>query len=94
VKAKENGWPDRKLYKEYRGSASQGVKDSDDFVEGVSRTVPYRGPVRRIISDLKDGLRSSFSYVGASTVEEFRAKATLKKVSGSAAKMGQPHHSS
>ena len=94
VKAKENGWPDRELYKEYRGSASQGVKDSDDFVEGVSRTVPYRGPVRRIISDLKDGLRSSFSYVGASTVEEFRAKSTLNKVSGSTAKMGTPHHSS
>ena len=94
VKAKENGWPDRKLYKEYRGSASQGVKDSDDFVEGVSRTVPYRGPVRRIISDLKDGLRSSFSYVGASTVEEFRAKATLNEVSGSTTEMGSPHHSS
>jgi len=94
VKAKENGWPDRELYKEYRGSASQGVKDSDDFVEGVSRTVPYRGPVRRIISDLKDGLRSSFSYVGASTVEEFRAKAVLNEVSGSTTKMGSPHHRS
>ena len=94
VKAKENGWPDRELYKEYRGSASQGVKGSDDFVEGVSRTVPYRGPVQRIISDLKDGLQSSFSYVGATTVEEFRAKSTLNEVSGSTAKMGTPHHSS
>jgi IMP dehydrogenase/GMP reductase len=92
VKARETDWPDRELYKEYRGSASQGVKDSDDYVEGVTRTVPYRGSVRRIISDVKDGLRSSYSYVGARTTSEFQAKAELQQVSGSAAEMGEPHH--
>lgn len=94
LKARETDWPDRELYKEYRGSASQGVKGSDDYVEGVTRTVPYRGSVKRIIGDMKDGLRSSFSYVGARTVGEFQAKANLIEVSGSAAQMGQPHHGS
>lgn len=92
LKAKENGWPDRDLYKEYRGSASQGVKDSDEYVEGVTRTVPYRGSVKRIIADVKDGLRSSFSYVGASDIQEFRRRSQLVEVSGAAAQMGQPHH--
>lgn len=92
LKARETDWPNRELYKEYRGSASQGVKGSDDYVEGVTRTVPYRGSVKRIIGDMKDGLRSSFSYVGARTVGEFQAKASLIEVSGSAAQMGQPHH--
>ena len=94
LKARETDWPNRELYKEYRGSASQGVKGSNDYVEGVTRTVPYRGSVKRIISDLKDGLRSSFSYVGARTVREFQANANLIEVSGSAAQMGQPHHGS
>lgn len=92
LKARETDWPNRELYKEYRGSASQGVKGSDDYVEGVTRTVPYRGSVKRIIGDMKDGLRSSFSYVGASGVEEFQAKAELQEVSGSSAEMGKPHH--
>ena len=92
LKARETEWPNRELYKEYRGSASQGVKGSDDYVEGVTRTVPYRGSVKRIISDVKDGLRSSFSYVGASNIEEFRRRSQLVEVSGAAAQMGQPHH--
>ena len=94
LKARETDWPNRELYKEYRGSASQGVKGSNDYVEGVTRTVPYRGSVRRIIGDMKDGLRSSFSYVGARSVGEFQANANLIEVSGSAAQMGQPHHGS
>jgi IMP dehydrogenase len=94
LKARETDWPDRELYKEYRGSASQGVKGSDRYVEGVTRTVPYRGSVRRIISDMKDGLRSSFSYVGAKSVSEFQEKANLEEVSGATSDMGRPHHSS
>lgn len=92
LKMRENGWPDRELYKEYRGSASQGVKGSEDYVEGVTRTVPYRGSVDRIIGDMKDGLRSSYSYVGAKTTKEFHANAELQEVSGSANEMGKPHH--
>jgi IMP dehydrogenase/GMP reductase len=92
LKARETDWPDRELYKEYRGSASQGVKDSNEYVEGVTRTVPYRGSVKRIIGDVKDGLRSSYSYVGARVTREFQAKADLQRVSGSTNEMGKPHH--
>jgi IMP dehydrogenase len=42
--------------------------------EGVSSTVPYRGKVRNILSDLEQGIRSGLSYSGVRTIEELQAK--------------------
>jgi IMP dehydrogenase len=40
----------------------------------VSSTVPYRGKVRNILSDLEQGIRSGLSYSGVRTIEELQAK--------------------
>jgi IMP dehydrogenase len=69
-------WPNEQLYKKYRGSASLDSKldrGEDKNVEGNSKIILYKGKLKRIISDIKDGIRSSCSYVGASNLEEFRS---------------------
>lgn len=74
-----------KKCKVYRGMASpeaqvawRGEYRSN---EGVSRTVPFKGPVKNILSELERGVRSSLSYSGAKTLQEFRAKADFIKQS-------------
>jgi len=67
-------------YKIYRGMASRAAQSAwrgrlTSAPEGVSTTVPYRGPVEDILSDLLMGLKSGFSYSGGRTLAEFQAKA-------------------
>ncbi len=60
-------WPNEQLFKKYRGSASLDSKKSrgdNKNVEGTHKVIPYKGKVKRIIQDIQEGLRSSFSYVG------------------------------
>jgi len=76
-------WPNEQLFKKYRGSASLDSKlDRGEAknVEGNHKIIPYKGKVKRIINDIKDGIRSSCSYVGASSLEEFRAVVELVEV--------------
>tara|TARA_Y100000310_G_C20616892_1_gene781120 strand:- start:171 stop:1253 length:1083 start_codon:yes stop_codon:yes gene_type:complete len=77
-------WPDDVLYKEYRGSASLDSKlargEEAKNVEGASQLVHYRGKVRRLTDDIMDGVRSSMSYVGSSTISDFRATAEVMKI--------------
>jgi len=65
-------------YKTYRGMASKEAqvewRGRYSSFEGVSSTVPYRGKVRNILSDLEQGIRSGFSYSGVRTIEELQAK--------------------
>lgn len=78
---------DYKLYKTYRGSASkdsyevQGKDTKHRTYEGVSRKVPYKGPVANVINDIAGGLKSSFSYVGARNLTEFQDRAEFIDVS-------------
>jgi IMP dehydrogenase len=91
---KEGMWPNEKLYKSYRGSASLESKQyrgEDKYVEGYSKLVPYKGKVKRIISDIKDGLRSSMSYVGARNIKEFQEKAKFIRVTQNGAREAWPH---
>ena len=79
-------WPNEKLYKKYRGSASVESKlDRGEIknVEGNSKTVPYKGKIKRIIDDIMDGLKSSMSYVGASNLEEYRTLVKFVRVTQS-----------
>jgi len=75
----------RKKVKEYRGMASYNAKISDNrdssHVEGISQFLPYRGPVGEIIKNLRDGIRSGLSYVGARDIEELQRKARFVEVS-------------
>lgn len=81
-------------FKLYRGSASEDAKtdrDENNFIEGVSEKIPYKGCVNHVLKDIEDSLRSSFSYVGANNIEEFRTNAELIKVSNAGAYEGKPH---
>jgi IMP dehydrogenase len=51
------------------------------FAEGISSSKIYLDPLRPSVEDLVDmitsGVRSSFTYAGASTVAEFHERATV-----------------
>ena len=86
-------WPNEKLYKKYRGSASVESKlDRGEIknVEGNSKTVPYKGKIKRIIDDIMDGLKSSMSYVGASNLEEYRSMVEFVRVTQSGVREAFP----
>lgn len=69
--------PDGKKYKVYRGMASveaqRDWKGSHNSVEGISTTIPYKGPVARIVELMKKQLTSACSYSGASNLKDFYA---------------------
>ncbi len=92
--ARVGQWPNEQLYKKYMGAASLEAKQSrgeTKNVEGNSKTIPYKGKVERIINDIRDGLRSACSYVGASNLKEFKTKAKLIRVSTAGAIEATPH---
>jgi len=63
----------------YRGMASVEAqinwRGHTSSVEGVTSSIPAKGPVEDVLSDLKRGLRSGMSYSGARDIGEFQAKA-------------------
>ena len=87
-------WPNEMLHKKYRGSASLDSKhDRGDNknVEGNHKVIPYKGKVKRIIQDIQEGIRSSFSYVGANNISEFHSKVELIEVTRAGNLEGKPH---
>ncbi|GAA2215976.1 GuaB1 family IMP dehydrogenase-related protein [Nonomuraea monospora] len=68
------------------------------FEEGISTSRMYLDPKRPSVEDQIDaivaGLRSSCTYAGASTLEEFHAKAVVGIQSGSGYAEGMPLHQS
>lgn len=83
--------------KSYRGSASQESyvaqnKTADHRApEGVTCLVQYKGPVKEVLQTLEAGVRSAFTYVGASNMEQFQNKAELIEVSQSTHVESTPH---
>jgi len=88
-------FPDEQLYKQYKGSASESAKmdrnENTDNIEGNSKIISYKGKVERIIKAITDGLKSSMSYVGARTLDEFRAKVDFVRVTSAGQIEAQPH---
>lgn len=78
--------PDGQYYKVYGGSASGENKGNNTFVEGMTKTVPFRGKVKYILREIEDGLRSACSYVGAYNLEDFKENCEFIFVSGSGQK--------
>lgn len=76
------------FYKVYQGSASGENKGKNTFVEGVTKQVPFRGKVKYFFREIEDGLQSSFSYVGALNLSEFKNRCEFIKVSGSGSAEG------
>ncbi len=84
-------WPNEQLFKKYRGSASRDSKRSDKNVEGNHKIIPYKGKLHRIISDIRDGIRSSFSYTGANNMSEYHSKVELIEVTNAGQVEASPH---
>ena len=81
--------------KVYRGMASESAqmdwRGKAASLEGISTTVPYKGPTTEIIDQLDNGIRSAFSYSGARTIGEFWSKSRLIRQSASSAKESGTH---
>ena len=64
-------------FKVYRGMASKDAqlqwRGHTSSEEGVSSTVPFRGPVLDILDELCLGVRSGLSYSGCTTISQFQA---------------------
>ena len=91
---KQGEWPNEKLYKKYRGSASLDSKSDrgeSNNIEGNSTLIPYKGKVKRIISDISDGIRSSCSYVGAGNLLDFQSRCEFVQVTQSGIIEAKPH---
>jgi IMP dehydrogenase len=88
-------WPNEKLQKKYRGSASLEAKidrgEKSIHVEGYSRFTSYKGKTKRIINDIMDGLKSAMSYVGANNIEDLQTRTELVKVTTAGIIEGKPH---
>ena len=70
---------------------SKKSRGNNKNVEGNHKVIPYKGKVKRIITDIQEGLRSSFSYVGANNLSEFHSKVELIQVTRAGNIEGQPH---
>ena len=88
-------WPHTRRMKIYRGMASATAKlvDSDTatHVEGASKMIECRGPVRSMIEDIKDGVSSAMSYVGATNLSEFQRNAKFIQITSAGAAEAHPH---
>lgn len=68
-------------WKKYCGSASFAVKqENKNFIEGEETLVPYKGSVKKLIKEYKEGLQSSMSYLNSGTIEEYQRKSTFVKL--------------
>jgi len=76
------------FYKTYGGSSSGENKvkngNQNSFVEGVIKTVPFKGHVKYIVREIEDSLRSSFSYSGSLNLKNFQERSILKEISSGA----------
>jgi IMP dehydrogenase len=90
-------------FKTYRGMGSLGAmrKGSGDrygqnssgklVAEGVEGRVPYKGPLTDVIFQLMGGLRSGMGYVGASSLEQLRERATFTRITAGGLRESHVH---
>lgn len=83
--------------KKYRGSASkesyevQGKIASHRTAEGESTIVRYKGSVTDVLQNIKAGIKSAMSYVGAKDLDEYKKNVEFMEISGASYREGQPH---
>lgn len=71
-------------WKKYCGSASFAVKqDNKNYIEGEESLVPYKGSVSKIVTDYKEGLQSSMSYLNSPNIAAYQSNAKFVKLSSS-----------
>lgn len=74
-------------YKVYGGSAAANNKTTDngrkpEFVEGVTEEVDLNDHVKFLLKEIKEGVQSAFSYVGANNLKEYQKKCEFIHLSG------------
>jgi len=84
-------------FKTFRGMASREAQTQKRAgrtprVEGVAARIPYRGPVRDTLANLEAGIRSGFSYSGASSLTELRDAAEFVVVTNNTLRESHPRH--
>lgn len=82
-----------KKYKAYNASTSlvekrnhvktlkNTSKDYLSHIEGVKATVPYKGPVSKVISKMEANIKSGFSYCGAKDIKALWKNARFVRIS-------------
>jgi len=74
-------------FKAYRGMASKDAqvewRGKTASLEGIATTVPYKGTVHDVLSELERGIRSGLSYSGARSISELQAKACFVRQTAS-----------
>lgn len=79
----------------YRGMAS--VEAQVDWrgearsLEGISTTIPYKGPVGKVLDDLSQNIKSGLSYSGARSIRELQLYATFVKQTAASQKESKTH---
>jgi len=75
---------DGEFYKVYGGSASGENKlasgGDGQFVEGVMKTVSFKGHVKHVVREIKESIQMAFAYVGANNLDEFRCKVRWNEI--------------
>jgi IMP dehydrogenase len=70
----------------------EGETDLTEVVpEGVEGMVPFRGDVSEVLVQLVGGLRSGMSYLGARSLDEFRANASFMQITSAGIRESEPH---
>lgn len=90
-------YTDGRAVKQYRGMASRDAQTgwrsmkSGTAPEGISTDIPYKGSVVPILEDLAGGLRSAFSYGGATNLSEFYDHTRFVRVTNSGVDEASTH---
>ena len=66
--------------KKHKGSRERYRVKQKIIPEGVEGSVPYKGPLERVMFYLIGGLRAGMGYVGAASIEELREKADFRRI--------------
>ena len=85
----------RRNMKLYFGSASDVQKTLSEHemknIEGTADMVPYKGPVKHVICELEDGIRSAMTYVGAHDLDSLNANSEFVQVTTNGLREATPH---
>jgi IMP dehydrogenase/GMP reductase len=78
---------DGQTYKTYAGSSTHKI----NHIEGVTGLVPSKGPVKKVLEHLLDGIRSGCSYQGAHNLDELRKDPEFVLISNAGLTESKPH---
>jgi len=83
------------LNKIYRGMASREAqhdwRGTASAPEGVSKVIPYKGPVSSVLGPVPAWIRSGLSYCGARNVKELQERAEFFQQTAAGVLEGQTH---